>query len=50
MPLKLADITHPSSTSTLNRWADDKDHTLQQHQAQLTKLQNQINELLAKQK
>jgi hypothetical protein len=46
MPLKLANLKHPSSTSLLNRWADDKEQTLQQHQTQITKLQNQIDELM----
>lgn len=50
MPLKIADLKHPSSTGLINRWADDKEQTLQQHETQLTKLQDQINQLLKKKK
>ena len=42
MPLKLADITHSSSTSLLNKWADEKDQTLQKHESLIKTLQQQI--------
>lgn len=48
MPLKLADLAHPSSTNILNKWADDKEQTLDSHSTQIKTLTNIINSLLTK--
>lgn len=48
MPLKLADINNPTSTNIVNKWADDKEQTLDQHSTQIQTLTNVINSLLAK--
>jgi hypothetical protein len=45
MPLKLPNLTHPSSTGLLNKWADENDHTVQQHSTLLRQLQKQITDL-----
>lgn len=48
MPLKLADLQHPSSTNTLNTWADQREQEISTHSTQLKTLTNAINDLLKK--
>jgi len=38
MPLKLTNLQNPSSTNIINRWADEKDQTLDTHSAQIQML------------
>jgi quinol monooxygenase YgiN len=46
MPLKLTDITHKSSTSLLNKWADENDTTINNHSQAIQQLQAQVQALL----
>lgn len=48
MPLKLKDVSHPSSTSTLNNWADQREQEISAHTAQIKTLTSVINSLLKK--
>lgn len=48
MPLKLADINNPASTTVVNKWADDKEQQLSQHDTQLKTLTSIISDLVKK--
>jgi hypothetical protein len=48
MPLKLTDINNPVSTNLVNKWADDKEQQLSQHDLQIKTLTATLASLLAK--
>jgi hypothetical protein len=48
MPLKLKDVSHPSSTATLNNWADQREQEISSHTTQIRTLTSVIQSLLKK--